>query len=82
MSKNKVSLLGLHGEKSLRVSPVQMLRVAREAEEKLALEARGVAYEKCQIQQATPRQTINGIPKTKKKKKKVRHGARPYWTPK
>ena len=41
VSENSVSVLGPHGERSLRVSLVRMLRMAREAGAKLALGARG-----------------------------------------
>jgi hypothetical protein len=44
-SENSVSLLGLHGERSLGVSPVQVLRMTGEAGAKMALGARGVAYQ-------------------------------------
>jgi len=44
-SKNSVSLLGLHGERSLRVSSVQALRMTGEAGVKMALGARGVVYQ-------------------------------------
>jgi hypothetical protein len=71
-SENSVSMLGPHGERSLGVSPVRILRMTGEGRGVNGIRSRRSSIPQCKVQrEAPPRRTINRIQK-KKKKKKVR----------
>ena len=67
-SENSVSVLDPHGERSLGVSPVRILRMTGEGRGVNGIRSRRSSVPQCKVQrEAPPRRTINRIQKKKKK---------------